>query len=208
MVAVQEVLTIWRNTAAPRQHRLVAADGVAASAHNTQADGLVRAKLYEVHEDAARSLEWIETQSAMPDNSPEPLSVSRRLWDVPPDGAERMVLRLKRDVGDASVIAATWLYQVHTDLPDEIAAEYNEWYDQEHLPRLITVPGVLRARRYVAMLGEGPRYLTAYDLSDRDAFESPAGLVARKTPWTARMRALFTKTRRSMCRLVIPQGSP
>jgi hypothetical protein len=41
-----------------------------------------------------------------------------------------------------------------------------------------------RARRYVAGAHLSPRYLTAYDLSIKDAFESPEGLKARKTPWT------------------------
>jgi len=39
------------------------------------------------------------------------------------------------------------------------------------------------------------------DLSIKDAFETPQGLVARKTPWTERMRALFQNTRRKMCTL-------
>ena len=83
------------------------------------------------------------------------------------------------------------------------AAEWNDWYDQEHLPRLVTVPGIVRARRYTAV-GGSPQYLTAYELTDRDAFESPEGLQARKTPWTAKMRSLFQNTRRSMCRLILP----
>ena len=96
-----------------------------------------------------------------------------------------------------------WLYNVHTDIPDDIVDEYNEWYDAEHLPRLVTVPGVVRARRYNSTSGN-PRYLTAYELTDPDAFESPEGLKARKTPWTAKMRSLFFNTRRRMCRLILP----
>jgi len=46
------------------------------------------------------------------------------------------------------------------------------------------------------VVGDGDRAL--------DAFESPAGLAARKTPWTAKMRSLFQNTRRSMCQLVLP----
>ena len=65
------------------------------------------------------------------------------------------------------------------------------------------MPGVVRARRYTATSGN-PRYLTAYELTDPDAFESPEGLKARKTPWTAKMRSLFFNTRRRMCRLIAP----
>ena len=77
-------------------------------------------------------------------------------------------------------------------------------YDNEHLPRLVTVPGVVRARRYTAVSDNGPKYLTVYELTDRDAFESPEGLQARKTPWTAKMRSLFQNTRRNMCSLILP----
>ena len=106
-------------------------------------------------------------------------------------------------MGEPGRADTPWLYLVHTDIPDDIVGEYNEWYDQEHLPRLVTVPGVIRARRYTAVSGS-PRYLTAYELTDRDAFESPEGLKARKTPWTEKMRSLFSNTRRALYRLVAP----
>ena len=117
---------------------------------------------------------------------------------------ERMNFRLMRDVGEKPQKDAPWLYIVHTDIPGLIADEYNEWYDKEHLPRLVTVPGVLRARRYNRVSGPGPQYLTAYELTGPDVWESPAAHQARKTPWTEKMRSLFQNTRRSMCRLILP----
>ena len=116
---------------------------------------------------------------------------------------ERMNFRLMRDVG-GKPLDAPWLYIVHTDIPDHIASEYNEWYDAEHLPRLATVPGVLRARRYNRVSGPGPQYLTAYEITAPEVWESPAALQARKTPWTEKMRSLFQNTRRSMCKLILP----
>ena len=120
---------------------------------------------------------------------------------------EGMAFDLCRDISNAChrYDEARWLYVVHTDVPDEVAAEYNDWYDREHLPRLARVPGVVRARRYVACDGH-PRYFTAYDLADRDAFTSPQGLEARKTPWTERMRNLFSNTRRFTGRLITDQN--
>ena len=133
----------------------------------------------------------------------EPTPWSRRMRKLYGDRRERFNFRLMRDVGRVPAQDTPWLYLVHTDIPDHIVREYNEWYDQEHLPRLVTVPGVLRARRYTAVSG-APRYLTAYELTDKDAFESPEGLKARKTPWTEKMRSLFQNTRRSMCQLILP----
>jgi len=107
---------------------------------------------------------------------------------------------LKCDVGDANK-SSQWIYIVHTDIPEDIVEEYNRWYDEEHLPRLVTVPGVNRARRYLCS-GQTPKYLTAYGLDEPNAFESPEGLIARKTPWTAKMRALFFNTRRTMAKKI------
>ena len=126
----------------------------------------------------------------------QPTPWSRRMRTLYGEDRERMNFRLMRDVGRVSETDTPWLYIVHTDIPDHIVDEYNEWYDNEHLPRLVTVPGVVRARRYAAVSGN-PKYLTAYELTDKDAFESPAGLAARKTPWTARC-ARCSKYARSM----------
>ena len=126
------------------------------------------------------------------------ISVPRK-WTLPPASCSPSILP-----GTWAITAASpppWLYIVHTDIPADVVDDYNAWYDQEHLPRLVTVPGVDRARRYVATGDLRPRFLTAYDLSIKDAFESPQGLVARKTPWTERMRSLFQNTRRKMCAL-------
>ncbi len=117
---------------------------------------------------------------------------------------ERMNFRLVCDVGDKPAQDTPWLYIVHTDIPDHVAGEYNEWYDKEHLPRLVTVPGVLRARRYNRVSGLGPKYLTEYEITAPEVWGGPDALQARKPPWTEKMRSLFRNTRRSMCRLILP----
>jgi hypothetical protein len=205
----KEIVTAWGKA----DGSLFDRPALALSHGAAPADGLAtrsRYKQYGHAEDLARAFHCFETRASGKDDteggaalSPNP--ASQQIWEAVAD-QDRMILRLKCDAGRADIEEATWLYQVHTDIPDDVAAEYNEWYDKEHLPRLVTVPGVLRARRYVAIAGTGPRYLTAYDLSDSDAFESPAGLLARKTPWTARMRSLFFNTRRNMCKLVLARA--
>jgi hypothetical protein len=172
--------------------------------------GFVRARRYKVDDAPLRYLAWYETVDEKVESGPDfqgivekPTPWSQRVRKLYQDKRERMNFRLMRDVGDTTSTDAPWLYIVHTDIPDDVVGEYNEWYDSEHLPRLVTVPGVVRARRYTATSGN-PRYLTAYELTDPNAFESPEGLQARKTPWTAKMRSLFTNTRRRMCRLITP----
>ena len=158
-----------------------------------------RARLFEVEGETPAWLACYESR--------EPLDVSNSLgWTGNALNIEGMAFDLRRDVsnGGHTQNETRWLYVVHTDVPDDVAAEYNDWYDREHLPRLVRVPGVVRARRYVACDAQ-PRYFTAYDLADRNAFTSPQGLEARKTPWTEKMRNLFSNTRRFTGRLIVDE---
>jgi hypothetical protein len=148
---------------------------------------------YRVEGSADERLLWVEAHTGQDKGWPK--------VGLSPSTSEIFSFDLARDVGAKLTSPAPWLYIVHTDIPADVVADYNAWYDEEHLPRLVGVPGIERARRYVADGDLSPRYLTAYDLSIKDAFESPAGLVARKTPWTERMRSLFQNTRRKMCAL-------
>lgn len=172
--------------------------------------GFVRARRYSVDDAPLKYLAWYETVDENVEAAADfqrvvqqPTPKSQHMRTLYGENRERMNFKLMRDVGEIGATDTPWLYIVHTDLPDHIVDEYNEWYDKEHLPRLVTVPGVIRARRYTATSGN-PRYLTAYELTDPGAFESPEGLLARKTPWTAKMRSLFHNTRRRMCRLIRP----
>jgi hypothetical protein len=38
-------------------------------------------------------------------------------------------------------------------------AEFNRWYDREHLEERVAIDGFLEARRYVAQIGK-PKYLS------------------------------------------------
>ena len=69
-------------------------------------------------------------------------------------------------------------------------AEFNEWYEHEHIPALAAVPGILCARRF-RYAGGSHRYLALYHLTSADV---PAGAVwkaAAFTPWTQRLRPHF-----------------
>jgi hypothetical protein len=71
-------------------------------------------------------------------------------------------------------------------------AEFNEWYNAEHLPQLAAVPGVLAARRYGATdTGSERRYLALYHLREGTVTHSDAWAKAANTPWTERMRPHF-----------------
>jgi len=45
------------------------------------------------------------------------------------------------------------LLAVWTDIPAHLEADFNRWYDEEHLPERAGIPGFLHARRYVSRQG-------------------------------------------------------
>lgn len=181
----------------------------------TAMPGFVRTRRYFCETSDIRYLAWYETTDDSVEAGPhfqsivrEPTPWSLRLRKLYGDKRERMNFRLMCEVGGMPAPDAPWMYIVHTDIPDHIVDEYNTWYDKEHLPRCVGIPGVLRARRYMSVActsgNAGPKYLTAYELTGPDVWESPAAQIARKTPWTEKMRSLFSNTRRALYKLVTP----
>ena len=179
----------------------------------TALPGFVRTRRYRCDTADIRYLAWYETTDASVEGGPyfqgivaNPTPWSLRIRKHYGENRERMNFELMCEVGSTPQPDAPWMYIVH--IPDHIVNEYNAWYDSEHLPRCVGIPGVLRARRYTAAActsgHSGPKYLTAYELTGPDVWESPAALQARKTPWTEKMRSLFQNARRSMCRLILP----
>ena len=73
----------------------------------------------------------------------------------------------------------TGLLMVWTDIDPEFEAEFNQWYDEEHIARLLQVPGFLSAGRYVAVKG-APKYLAMYELEDHNVLRSTAYLDSVK----------------------------
>jgi hypothetical protein len=48
---------------------------------------------------------------------------------------------------------AQGLLAVWTDIAPEAEAEFNEWYNTEHIPQLVGIPGIISGRRYQAVEG-------------------------------------------------------
>ncbi len=88
--------------------------------------------------------------------------------------------------------SANGLLAVWTDIAPEAEREFNDWYNTEHIPQLLGVPGFLGGRRYQAVEGE-PKYLALYELTDAEVLKSDAFRQVREMPtdWTKKMRPLF-----------------
>ena len=92
-----------------------------------------------------------------------------------------------------------------TNVDPQVEAEFNEWYDAEHIPRLAALPGVLMARRFrtagPSIAGSGERkYIATYHLATPDVCETAAWKEAAMTPWTRRMQPHLKDSVRLRCR--------
>jgi hypothetical protein len=75
------------------------------------------------------------------------------------------------------------------DVPPEVEAEWNAWYNTIYVPNYEKVPGVIRGRRYRAVTG-APAYLTLYEFEHPRVSESAAWSAQRDAaPVNERMRA-------------------
>lgn len=79
-------------------------------------------------------------------------------------------------------------------------AEFNRWYDREHMAERVAIPGFLSARRYAA-LGDGRwRYLALYETVGIATFtgDSYRAALGSQTAWSRRMLGRFRDPQRSV----------
>jgi hypothetical protein len=84
------------------------------------------------------------------------------------------------------------------NIAPELEAEFNEWYDKEHIPALAAVPGVLSARRFRGTSGNR-KYVALYHLATPEVQDSAEWKKARESDWTDRLKPHF----RDHLRLVV-----
>ena len=87
----------------------------------------------------------------------------------------------------------TGLLMAWTDVDPAHEAEFNRWYDEEHIGRLRAIPGFLNAGRYRALRG-GPKYLAMYELEDHNVLRSAAFLDGVRYQPSARRLAASPST--------------
>ena len=97
------------------------------------------------------------------------------------------------------------LTSMNVDAADE--AEFNRWYDREHLEERVAIPGFLEARRYVAHDGS-PKYLSLYSTETFEVLDSPAyrAALANQTAWSKANIARFKDMIRGVARITISRG--
>lgn len=84
-------------------------------------------------------------------------------------------------------------------------AEFNDWYNTEHVPALAAVAGVLCARRFRAT-SANRRYVALYHLVSPEVQATAAWKSAADTEWTRRLRPHFRDHLRLVCRKYVRGG--
>jgi hypothetical protein len=107
-------------------------------------------------------------------------------------------------------IQTKYLFSVSMDVEPAREAIFNEVYDKEHVPLILSVPGVVAAARFrsqpVTMILGGerktivaenePRYKAIYELESPDVLLSPAwAKVVDQGRWPGEVRP-YTRNRR------------
>jgi hypothetical protein len=85
------------------------------------------------------------------------------------------------------------------NIAPDLEAEFNEWYDKEHIPALSAVPGVLCARRFRGVSGNR-KYVALYHLATPAVQDSAEWKEARQSDWTSRLQPHFRDHLRIVCR--------
>lgn len=101
----------------------------------------------------------------------------------------------------------TGLLVIWTDVAPEYEAEFNEWYDREHVPQLLTIPGILGGRRYQAVEGK-PKYIAIYEMTDENVWKSDAFRQVRENPtdWSRKIIPQFRNAQRGIFRRIFSFG--
>lgn len=64
------------------------------------------------------------------------------------------------------------IHIVRVNIDPVYEQEFNDWYDNKHLPDILSCPGWLSGRRFQT-LGEGPKYAAIYEVAGDWAFDTP-----------------------------------
>ncbi len=90
---------------------------------------------------------------------------------------------------------------VRIDVKPEMEEEFNRWYNEEHIPTLLKISGVLWARRAINT-GKGPKYIAVYEHDNIDVQHSEAYQKATQTEWTRRIEPHLLRREREIYEII------
>lgn len=87
---------------------------------------------------------------------------------------------------------------VWSDIDPDHEADFNQWYDREHMEERVRIEGFTGARRYRAVSGSARRYLALYRATGLASFTTDAYRKAftKQTQWSITNFSRMSNTRR------------
>jgi len=143
--------------------------------------------------------EWLATYDVEPGTLETP--AYKALWENASEREKRIMSSLATlDRRVYSPLSDSWadgvseaagappvVLAVSMSVPADVVPDMEAYYEQEHYPLLLAVPGWRRARRFELTTGTGPRYLSLHEVDSEAAFDEPGYKAAISTPWRNRI---------------------
>jgi hypothetical protein len=133
-------------------------------------------------------------------------SVVRKTWMA---GSSPALTNERTITGNKKMpLAGKGMLLTSMDIDPSEEANFNRWYDYEHLEERVAIEGFLEARRYVAHAGS-PKYLCLYSARTIDVLDSAAyrAKLDNPTDWSKRTMAQFKNMIRAVARITVSRGT-
>ena len=104
-------------------------------------------------------------------------------------------------------LAGKGMLMTTMDIAPEHEAEFNEWYEREHIAERVAIDGFMEARRYLAA-DASPKYLGLYSTARFEDLSSPAyrTALANQTEWSRTNLSRFLNMGRAVARITESGG--
>ena len=121
----------------------------------------------------------------------------KRTSSIPPmvESIERFVgqplgTQRRRDVGE-DIVEAAVVYPAFLRVPEKRLSEIDRWYDEEHLPILLSCPQWVMTRRFRITTTHELKWnhVALHYMTDLRALQSKERDLARSTPWRDKLLA-------------------
>ncbi len=142
--------------------------------------------LYDLDDITATSdPRWaIPTDAARPDGSPESQA----------SAGSSLYRRLSSTADPYEPPEAEILHGGFFVVPGPHHAEFNDWYEREHITEQLRVPGYFNVRRFQSV-DEPDRFVALYDVASLADTASPEAAAALHSPWGDHVRQTLVSSR-------------
>jgi len=140
--------------------------------------------VYEVV-DADRTIDWVREVDSSGDAAID--SAFR-------DGSRRSYRQLSSTLEPYEPPGSEILHGGFFEVPAEHHAEFNAWYEQEHIAEQLRVPGYLSVRRFQGEPDQD-RFVALYDVATLESTYSAEASAALSSPWGDRVRTTLVTSR-------------